>query len=168
MPRRGRSGSMPDFKGKTPCEWVEGPRSLVHCWWPISASKTNFCHSKVPGNHKVPLRGTSTTRSGTKLRTSTRFLHGLSHWNRFYEPLTTSMFFTGQLKIFLPDTTLLSCRHERITPKWPFCFVSCWLLVVCVSINVYRMLFVFQHYVVTLQAREIPFYQLKNDGYETQ
>ena len=31
MPRRGRSGSMPDFKWETPCEWVEGPRSLVHC-----------------------------------------------------------------------------------------------------------------------------------------
>ena len=28
----------------------------------------------------------------TKLRTSPRFLHGLNDWNRFFEPLTSSMF----------------------------------------------------------------------------
>ena len=28
-----------------------------------------------------------------KLRTSPRFMHGLSQWNRFSEPLTSSMFF---------------------------------------------------------------------------
>jgi len=77
------------------------------------------------------------------------------HWYR--NVYATLVILSWTMKAFsysLPDITLLSCRHERITPKWPFCFVSCWFLVFCVSINVYRMLSVFQHSVVTLQARD--------------
>ena len=42
--------------------------------------------------------------SWTKLRTSSRFLHGLSHWNRFFEPLTSSMFLY---------TLMLLCIKEK-------------------------------------------------------
>ena len=53
--------------------------------------------------------------SWTKLRTSTRFLHGLTYWNRFFEPLTSTTFPRTLIIFYLK---LLLPKSEALVRSW--------------------------------------------------
>ena len=79
LPRRGRSGRRLDFYGK---HHATSSKMSAAWWQPYqveSASKTNFYIPQILSITKFLFEALAMFSSVTKLRTSPRFLHGLSY-----------------------------------------------------------------------------------------
>ena len=77
-----------------------------HIKWKVRRRRTSTS-AKILSITKFLFEALAMFSSWTKLRTSPRFLHGLSYWNRFFEPPTSTMFPRTTMIFISKDTTIL-------------------------------------------------------------